>query len=76
MLRLLKHIDADGNEIVYDHDVTGRQDVVTDRNGNPTVYVYEDRGLVTSVTDPVLCHDSAHPISAQLRRDARTVPIG
>ena len=32
--RLIKTIDSDGNEIVYDHDIDGRQEIITDRNGN------------------------------------------
>ena len=51
--RLIKSIDADGNEIDFNHDIAGRQEVVTNRRGHPTVYVYDDEGNVTSMTDPL-----------------------
>ena len=50
--RLIKTIDSDGNEIVYDHDIDGRQEIITDRNGNVTLYVYDDNGNILSQTDP------------------------
>ena len=50
--RLIKTIDADGNEIKYDHDINGREERVTDRNGNVTRYVYDQNGNILSQTDP------------------------
>ncbi len=51
--RLIKTIDADGNEIVYDHDIDGREETITDRNGGVTRYTYDHNGNVTSQTDPM-----------------------
>ncbi len=45
--RLTKHIDAFGNEITYNHDLTNRAEVVTNRLGKATSYVYDQRGNVT-----------------------------
>ena len=50
--RLIKTIDADGNEIKYDHDINGREERVTDRNGNVTRYIYDQNGNILSQTDP------------------------
>ena len=50
--RLIKTIDADGNEIKYDHDVDGREERITDRNGNTTLYIYDQYGNILSQTDP------------------------
>ena len=49
--RLLKHIDANGNEIVYTHDLAARSEIVRDRLGNQTTYKYDDRGNVLEKTD-------------------------
>ncbi len=49
--RLIKVIDADGNEIVYTHDITGRLETVLDRRGNPTIFAYDDRGNVLTETN-------------------------
>ena len=49
--RLTKSIDALGNEILYNHDISGRQEVVTNRRGHTTVYVYDNEGNVLTMTD-------------------------
>ena len=49
--RLTKHIDAAGKEVTYLHDLDARQEVVTDRFGNLTVFEYNARGDVVRTTD-------------------------
>lgn len=49
--RLIAHVDARGERIEYTHAVAGRQEIVTDRMGNPTLLVYDDRGNVLSETN-------------------------
>ncbi len=51
--RLIKQIDADGNETNFDRgiDTTGRFETITDRLGNPTTYYYDDRGNITTKFD-------------------------
>jgi RHS repeat-associated protein len=49
--RLIKHVDAFGNEIVYSTDVNTRQQLVTDRLGNPTLHEYDVNGNVVRTTD-------------------------
>ncbi len=44
--RLIAHTDACGNRIEYAQDFTGKQEVITDRRGNITVYGYNDNGMV------------------------------
>src|SRR5690606_2319348 len=44
--RLRKHIDPFGKEILYDHQIGSRQEIVTDRLGSLTVNEYDDRGNV------------------------------
>ena len=51
--RLVKHIDAFGNEITYNHDMDNNKEGVTDRLGRETVYEYDDRGNVVKLTDPL-----------------------
>jgi YD repeat-containing protein len=47
--RLVSHTDAFGNQIKYTHNTDARQEIITDRMGNPTVYGYDENGLVTSL---------------------------
>lgn len=51
--RLVKTIDAEGNETTYEHNIEGRQEIVTDRNGGISIMTYDDNGNVTSETDPL-----------------------
>jgi RHS repeat-associated protein len=50
--RIKSHTDAFGKTITYAHDLTGRQEVVTDRDGGVRVLVYDERGNVVKETDP------------------------
>ena len=50
--RLKSHTDAFGNVIEYQHDVLGRQEIVTDRTGAQRVLEYDERGNVVRETDP------------------------
>jgi YD repeat-containing protein len=50
--RLKSHTDAFGNVISYQHDVLGRQEIVTDRTGAQRVLEYDERGNVVHETDP------------------------
>ncbi len=49
--RLIATIDADGNRMEFDHDIDGRQEVIRDRKGYPTVYLYDDNGNILKTTD-------------------------
>ncbi|TQV87089.1 Ig-like domain-containing protein [Aliikangiella coralliicola] len=49
--RLIAQEDSDGNRTSFDHDLAGRQSVVTDRLGRTTVLYYDDEGNVTSQVD-------------------------
>jgi RHS repeat-associated protein len=49
--RIKSHTDAFGKTIQYAHDVTGRQEVVTDRNGATRVLHYDERGNVIKEVD-------------------------
>jgi fibro-slime domain-containing protein/RHS repeat-associated protein len=50
--RLLSTTDADGNIVHYNFNPNSRQQIVTDRMGNITVYEFDERGNTLSVTDP------------------------
>lgn len=49
--RLIGTIDGRGKEITIEHNINSRQEIVTDRAGNPTIYEYDGRGNVKSVTN-------------------------
>lgn len=44
--RLVKHTDANGEEIVYTHDLAARVEIVRDRLNNETRFEYDARGNV------------------------------
>ena len=49
--RLLKHTDANGDEINYIHNLAARVETVSDRLGNQTIFNYDSRGNVLQKTD-------------------------
>jgi len=49
--RLIRQTDADGNPIVFTHDIENRRETVTDRLGNVIVHEYDDRGNVVKTVD-------------------------
>ncbi|MBU6399281.1 MAG: hypothetical protein KGS61_03100, partial [Verrucomicrobia bacterium] len=51
--RLVRHIDAFGKVLSYQHNLQNRQEILTDRLGNVTVHEYDDHGNVLRTTDPL-----------------------
>jgi|GEM_PF-1207430 len=49
--RLIAQEDNDGDRRSFNHDIEGRQSVVTDRLGRTSVSIYNDRGDVTASVD-------------------------
>jgi RHS repeat-associated protein len=49
--KLIAHIDADGNQIDFTHDVEGRQEISQDRLGRTTLSIFDDSGNVLARTD-------------------------
>jgi RHS repeat-associated protein len=49
--RLIRHIDAFGKVVNYQHDLGNRQEIVTDRLGNITIHEYDERGNVVRSAD-------------------------
>ena len=45
--RMVKMVDASGREMLFDHDLAGRREVVTNRLGFTRVMEYDSRGNVT-----------------------------
>jgi len=74
-LRLWKTIDADGNEIVYTHDITGQVEQVRDRRGFLKTYEYDDSGRVLSETN-ALNETTLHSYDADGNELTRTDPLG
>jgi RHS repeat-associated protein len=50
--RVIAHIDAEGNRVEYDHNMEGRQEVVTDSLGRITVFEYDEDGNIIKKVDP------------------------
>ncbi|MET0752082.1 MAG: PKD domain-containing protein [Pyrinomonadaceae bacterium] len=49
--RLVKHTDANGEEIVYTHDLAARVEIVRDRLNNETRFEYDARGNILKKRD-------------------------
>ena len=49
--RLIQHVDAFGNVINYNNNLSQQQEIVTDRLGNVTVNQYDTDGNIVQVTD-------------------------
>ncbi len=49
--RLIGQIDAQGNEVHYSHDLSGRTQTVTDRRGNSRILVFNERGDILAETN-------------------------
>ena len=50
--RLVSTIDASGKKTKYEHNIDGREEAITDRRGNTTVFYYNDRGDVIRTENP------------------------
>lgn len=48
---LIGQTDGEGFKINLNHDIDSNTDSVTDRNGNTTVYIYDDTGNITEEKD-------------------------
>ena len=51
--RLIETIDAEGNSVYFSHNITGREEIVTDKLGRTSLFVYDDAGNVLSQTNPL-----------------------
>lgn len=49
--RLIKIIDAKGNTIEINHDVSGKAETIYDRFDRPTTYHYDERGRIVAATN-------------------------
>ena len=72
---LVAHIDAEGNRIEYDHNLDSRQEVVSDRLGNITVFEYDTKGKVIRKADP-LGHAISYTYDARGNKLSETDPLG
>jgi RHS repeat-associated protein len=49
--RLIRHVNANGKQIEYAHDINNRLEIITNRLGFVTISEYDERGNVVKVTD-------------------------
>ncbi|GEP43499.1 Ig-like domain-containing protein [Brevifollis gellanilyticus] len=49
--RMIRQLDADGNPIQIQHNVTARTQRITDRLGHATVHTFDERGNITRTVD-------------------------
>ena len=50
--RLVATLDANGNRTQIQNNLSARTTTVFDRQGNPTQYIYDQRGNIVAKTDP------------------------
>ena len=51
--RLIRTVDAEGNEVEFTHNLDGREEIVVDKLGRQSVYIYDDEGNVLQTTNPL-----------------------
>lgn len=68
--RLIATIDAAGNRIEYNHDLDGRREIVRDRLGNETVFIYDEDGNVTQQSRSVMLDGNPTTITTHFEYDA------
>jgi len=73
--RLIATIDADGNRIEFTHNIGARQEVVSDRLGNVTVYNYDGKGNVIAKTD-ALGNTTTYTYDGRGNKLSETDPLG
>ncbi|CUV66609.1 hypothetical protein BN3087_960003 [Sulfurovum sp. enrichment culture clone C5] len=50
--RLIQTIDPDGNVVEFTHDINSKQEIIKDKLGRVSVFVYDESGNVLSKTNP------------------------
>ncbi|MGH3860025.1 transglutaminase domain-containing protein, partial [Actinokineospora sp.] len=73
--RLVRHLDAFEEKIVYDHRLEQRQEVVTDRLGNSRLLAYDERGNVVREVD-ALGHETRRAFNEDDQLLQETDPLG
>ena len=51
--RLIRTVDADGNEVSFTHNIDGREEIISDKLGRTSVFIYDDNGNVLQTTNPM-----------------------
>ena len=49
--RLIRSVDAEGNEVEFTHNLDGREEIIADKLGRQSVYIYDDEGNVLQTTN-------------------------
>ncbi len=73
--RLIAQEDGDGNRTEFNHDIAGRQSIVTNRRGYSTQYYYDDEGNVTSMVD-ALGNLTSYTFDADGNQTSQTDALG
>ena len=73
--RLIAQEDGDGNRTDYDHDIAGRQSIVTNRRGYSTQLFYNEEGYVTDEVD-ALGNITSYTYDADGNLTSRTNALG
>jgi YD repeat-containing protein len=73
--RLIATVDADGNRIDVSHQTDANREVVTNRRGFTTTYVYDNAGNVTEQID-ALGHVTRYTYDANGNETSVTDPLG
>ncbi len=51
--RLMQTIDPDGNTVEFTHNIDGKEEIVKDKLGRISIFVYDEEGNVLSQTNPL-----------------------
>jgi len=73
--RLIRQVDAEGNEIEMNHDIENRREIITDRLGFETTHEYDDCGNVLKTTDP-MGHETSYTYDMFDNQLTKIDPLG
>lgn len=73
--RLTAQEDSDGNRTEFDHNLEGKESIITDRLGRITIFYYDERGNVTSKVD-ALGHTYTYTYDTLDNQLTETNPLG
>ncbi len=69
--RIVATTDAKGNRVEFTHNIAGHEEIVRDRRGNVTRYIYDDDGNVLSEVKSVTIEGVVVPVARSFTYDGR-----
>ncbi|MEM7130086.1 MAG: RHS repeat-associated core domain-containing protein [Chloroflexota bacterium] len=68
--RLIAVVDPNGNRTEMTHDLAGRQEIIRNSKGHPTIYTYDDEGQILRIETTVTSEGTVVPVVQEYEYDA------